>query len=65
MYVAFMDLEKAYNTVCREEMWRVQHVCGIDGYLIRSVSNLYDGSRACVRFGGRTWEYFEIRRELK
>ena len=29
----------------------VLHECGVDGYLIRSMSGLYDGSKACVRFG--------------
>ena len=42
-----MDLEKAHDKVCREELWRVLHECGVDGYLIRSMSSLYEGSRAC------------------
>ena len=49
LHVAFMDLEKVYNKVCREELWRVLHECGVQGYLIRSMSSLYDGSQACVR----------------
>ena len=65
LHVAFMDLEKAYDKVCREELWRVLHECGVDGYLIRSMSSLYNGSRACVRLGSRVGEYFEVRRGLR
>ena len=46
LYVAFLDLEKAYDTVRRDELWKEMHECGVDGYLIRSMSSLYDGSRA-------------------
>ena len=45
MYIEFVDLEKAYDKVLRE--------CGVDGYLTRSISSLYDGSRSCGRFGSR------------
>ena len=34
-------------------MWRVLHECGVDGYLIRSISSLYDGrGEKESRFGG-------------
>ena len=65
LHVAFMDLEKAYDKVCREELWRVLHECGVDGYLIGSMSSLYNGSRTCVRLGSRVGEHFEVRRGLR
>ena len=48
--------------VCREELWRVLHECGVDGCLIRGMSSLYNRSRACVRLGSRVREYFEVRK---
>ena len=51
LYVAFMDLEKPYDKVCREELWRVLHECKVDGYLIWRMNSLYWGSNACVRPG--------------
>ena len=36
LHVAFMDMEKGYDKVCREAMWRVLHECGVDGYFIMS-----------------------------
>ena len=64
LHVAFMDLEKAYDNVCIGALWRVLHECGVDGSLIRSMSILCDGSRACVRLGSRVGEYFEVRKGL-
>ena len=60
-----MDLEKAYDKVCRVSLWKVLHECGVDGYLIRSISSLYNRSRACVRLGSRVREYSEVRRGLR
>ena len=53
-----MDLEKF-------TLWRVLHECGVDGYLIRSMSSLYNESRVCVRLGSRVGEYFEVRKGLR
>ena len=46
LHDAFIDLEKAYDKVRRVALWRVMHKWGIDGYLIRSMSILSNGSKA-------------------
>ena len=56
LHIVFIDLEKAYDKVYREALWRVLHECGVDGYLIRIMSSLYNGSRACMRLGSRVGE---------
>ena len=40
------------------------HECGVDGYLIKSMSSLYNGTRVCVRWGNRVGEYFEVKKRL-
>ena len=54
-----------YDKVCREVLWRLLRECGVDGYLIRSMSSLYNESRACVRLGSKVGKYFELRKGLK
>ena len=53
LHVAFIILEKTYDKAYREALRRVLHECGVDGYLIRGMSSLFNGSRACVRLGNR------------
>ena len=60
-----MNLEKVYDKVCREALWKRLHECGVNGYLIKSMSTLYDGSRTCMRLGSRVGEYFEVRTGLR
>ena len=31
LHVAFMDLQTAYDKVCRETLWRVLYQCGVNG----------------------------------
>ena len=39
LHVAFMDLEQAYDKVCRKALWSVLHEYGIDGYVGSSMSS--------------------------
>ena len=41
------------------------HECEVYGYLIRSMSSLYDESRAYIRLSSRMEEYVEERRGLR
>ena len=43
LYVAFIDLDKMYDKVCRKELWRVVYECVVDGHFIRSRNSLYGG----------------------
>ena len=40
--MACMDLEKAYDRVDRELLWRVLRTYGVNGELMRAVRSLYD-----------------------
>ena len=46
MYAAFIDLEKAYDKVWREDMWRTLAMYGVLGRLLRAVKALYENSNA-------------------
>ena len=37
----------------------------LDGYLIRIMSSLYNGSKVCMRLDSRVKEHFEVRRGLR
>ena len=60
VYWAFMDLEKAYDRVDREALWKVMGMYGVEGRLLRAVKSLYVNSRACVRVGNEMSEWFDV-----
>ena len=60
MAVACVDLEKAYDKVCRDKLWCVLDEYGVKGKLMRALRSLYEGSEACVRVGGMLSGWFPI-----
>ena len=48
---AFMDLEKAYDTIDRHGMWQMLRVYGVVGKMLKAVRSSYVDSMACVRVG--------------
>ena len=59
-YVAYMDLERDYDKVDRETMWRVWGMYGMIGHLLKGVKSLYVKSGACVRVCREGDEWFEV-----
>ena len=60
LYVVYMDLEKVYDRIDRDAMWRVLSMYGINGQLLKAVQSLYTGSEACVRVCREESEWFEV-----
>ena len=60
VFWAFMDLEKAYDTIDRQGMWHVLRVYGVGGKLLKTVQNFYVDSLACVRMGNDVSEWFPV-----
>ena len=52
LYVCFIDLRKAYDSVNRELLWQAMKTYGISGKIVRIVSSLYENTRAKVRVNG-------------
>ena len=46
--MVFIDLEKAYDRVPREELWRCMRNKGVAEKYIRIVLNMYEGARTRV-----------------
>ena len=62
----FVDLEKAYDKVCREELWEALwrysvHVCG----LLRVIKSMHQASEACVRVDGEVSEWFKVKQGVR
>ena len=65
LFVAFMDLEKAYDRIDREGMWKVLKMYGIEGKLLEAIKSFYDGSKACVQIDNIMSEWFDVKVGLR
>ena len=64
VFWAFMDLEKAYDTIDRHDTWQMLIVYGVVGKLFKAVQSFYV-DRTCVRLGNVVSEWFPVNVGLK
>ena len=61
VYCVFVDLEKAYNRVPREELWYCMRKSGMVEKYVRLVQDMYEESKTAVRCAVRPTESFKVK----
>jgi hypothetical protein len=61
LWMAFVDLEKAFDRVPREVLWWALRRLGVEGGMIRLIKAMYAGSTTAVKVQGEGTESFEVR----
>ena len=51
IYMAFMDLEKAFDRVPRKVIWWAMRKLGVEEWIVKLVQGMYENLRSCVRVG--------------
>ena len=51
VFLAFMDLEKAYDTIDQHGTCQMLRVYEVGGKLLNGMQRIYTASRACVQVG--------------
>ena len=66
LFLCFIDLQKAYDSVDRTLLWQVLARFGTPPQMIEVIRQFHDGMRACVRSDdGRCSEWFEVAQGLR
>ena len=66
LFLCFIDLQKAYDSVDRTLLWQVLARFGTPPKMIEVIRQFHDGMRACVRSDdGRCSEWFEVAQGLR
>jgi len=60
LFLCFIDIQKAYDSVDRNLLWKVCRCYSISDKLIRLLKLLHSKTKAQVRIGGKLSEAFEI-----
>ena len=66
LYMCFVGLQKAYDSVDRELLWKVLARAGVPSVMIDVIRQFHDGMRARVRMDdGELSEWFEVAQGLR
>ena len=61
LYMAFVDLEKAFDRVPRKVIWWALRKLGVDEWIVRLVQGMYSNARSRVRVGEGYSDEFEVK----
>ena len=61
LYMAFVDLEKAFDRVPREVLWWAMRKVGVEEWLIRLVQSMYTNARSRVRVDDTYSDDFSVK----
>ena len=60
LHLVFIDLEKAYDRVPRQEVWRCMREKGVSEKYVRLVQDMYAGATTQVKSSVGTTEKFNV-----
>ena len=58
LFCAFIDFQKAFDSVWRSGLWSKLLKEGINGKILRVIVNMYDKIKSCVFLNGKQSDYF-------
>ena len=58
LFCAFVDFEKAFDTVWRDALWYKMLLNNINGHMYQVIFNMYQNIKSCLFYNGNKSEYF-------
>lgn len=60
LFIAFMDLKAAFDTVDHASLWSILRVIGIPPKIVNLFQKLYGSSESCIRVNGKESSWFSV-----
>ena len=61
LWMAFVDLEKAFDRVPREVLWWALRRVGVDEWIVKVIKSMYEGVTTSVKMNGEESANFEVK----
>ena len=60
LFACFVDLEKPYDRVPQDKLWKFLQDYGVDGQLLRAIKSFYCRPEFCIRVNGKQSKPFHV-----
>ena len=61
LYLAFVDLEKAFDRIPRDVIWWAMRTLGVEEWAVTAVQSMYANARSRVQVNGEYSEEFPVK----
>src|SRR5437899_466007 len=61
LWIAFVDLKKAFDRVPREVLWWALRQAGVEEWMVNVIKSWYEGVTTAVKRSGEESESFEVK----
>jgi len=65
LFLLFVNLKKAYDSVPRDALWMILHKCGVPTRMLGIVRSFHEGMYAGVQVRSTVSDRFEVRNGLR
>ena len=65
LYILFVDLKKAYDSILRDCLWRVLEKLGVPPTVLSIIRSLHEGMQAVVCVAGTVTEQLQVNNSLR
>ena len=65
LFILFVDLKKAYDSVPRSALWRVLEKVGVPPTMLQIIRSFHDGMKAEIRVGSSSTDSIEVKNGLR
>ena len=65
LFVLFVDLKKAYDSVPRQTLWSLLEKCGMPPVMLSVIKSVHEGISAVVRVGDSSTDAIEVTNGLR
>ncbi|KAK3096295.1 hypothetical protein FSP39_025444, partial [Pinctada imbricata] len=65
LLVCYIDFEKAFDSVHRDELWKIMRSYGIPSKLVKMTKAMHSKSECAVQTGSGLTEWFQFKSDVK
>ena len=61
LYINYIDLEKAFDSIHHPSLWKILQLYGLPLKVINIIKDIYADNKCCIRHDGKQSDWFQVK----